>query len=185
MRPILTAGLYFVGLMMLSGCSVLFPPRETEVHDFSGFGKDVFSNLIRDIFSYNQHGKNIDIKFHRDLGPASSKGVAGIDKAHFMHFQNVTKRSREFWLGKSRTQVEEIFTQAGGRCMPPKASAKEKSLYCDVQRKWTRKGLAVPVSWSHVEFNLAHTFALSERTQVIGLDLKFIFLTKYPPLDIK
>ena len=188
MSNILNASLCFSMLALLGGCSVLFPFTPAETHDFSALGKDVFSNLIREIYSYDQHGRSIDIKFHRDTGPASSKGIAGIDKAHFTHFQNVTKRSREFWLRKSQTQVEEIFTAAGGRCLPPKTGPTgptEKYFYCEVIRQWTRAGLAVPESWSRVEMNMAHTFALSEADQVIGLHLKFILLTKYPPLNIK
>lgn len=185
MRPILKTSLCFSIVALLAGCSVLFPFTPHATYDFSALGKDVFSNLVRDVYSKRQ--SQVHIKFHRDTGPFARTIVVREYMSDETHNLNVTIRLRNFWMGKSRAEVEGIFTQAGGRCLPPKTGPTEKYLYCEVVRQWRQTGAHIPdgSAWSYPTEKLAHTFALSETDRVIGLNLKFIDLIKYPPLNIK
>lgn len=180
MRYVVHVGIYFIGLTLLSGCGFVSRSTLDSEHDFSSLGKDVFSNVVREAFS--MHPPLLEIKFHRDTGPHTRTIVERKYMSVETHNLNVTVRLRNFWMGKSRTEVKEVFSEAGGQCRALKSNFKEQRLYCDVMRQWKLTGWSVPkdVSWSHQRSKLMHNFVLSDTDQVIGLDLRFKDLTEYP-----
>ena len=180
MRHVLKVGFYFLSLALLGGCSYLFRPTLDSQYDFSSLGTDVFSYFVREAFG--RYPPLHQINFHRDTGPYTRTIISRQFMSVETHNLNTTVRLRNFWMGKSRAEVEELFSQAGGQCRELKSNFKEKRLYCDVIRQWKLTGWSVPegVSWSRQKWKLVHGFFLSGVNQVIGLNLRFENLTEYP-----
>lgn len=152
-----------LGTAMLAACMTVPVSQD----DFSGMGNDFFSNLIK-----KREGGRYD---RGDATLGRSYGVSMIDP------QEVKKKSEDFFLGKTSTEVMETFKQSQGQC---ESVSQADRLTCDVVRKWSLKTigrLGGPTIRKTMvpEVRFLYRFALSETRAIIGIEVEILDLTKF------
>lgn len=137
--------------------------------DLSILGNDVFSNLIR--ASYMETVPN-----YKNIHGAYVKAPSGYSRIDKIKAQEI---SRGTMRGKTAQEVIETFKHEGGSCKP---FALEKSLVCEVVRKWKLKNIGAPFdtsNWSDPAAKLLYRFVLSELDVVVDLELDIIEATEF------
>lgn len=158
------AGLPVLLLFTLAACMWMPAARD----DFSVLGNDPFSNLIR------------EARFEKgDPNTGRNVGVSRIDA------QKATQLARELLLGKTSSNVIELFDQEGGHCLPLVSATKEKRLTCEVSRQWKLKNIGAPFdtrNWSKPAAKLIFKMALSDTDTLVDLELDVVDITIRKPI---
>lgn len=130
-------------------------------NDFSEMGKDYFSVLIKDAGSESS-------------GP---HGFIGVDQT------KVKQRAKSFFLGRSESEVEDLFNKFGSGCKTVTENTKVPLLECEVSRWWKLKKVIFlshdtedPL-WPVPGAKLAFQFSLSPSGEILNISVNFIDIT--------
>lgn len=166
-RTVIFKSMLFLGIVVLTACMWVPAARD----DLSVLGNDEFSNLIREAYSENVP-RHESIRGHAGV----TNGFSRIDREKA---QEIARRTMQ---GKSRKDVIETFKREGGFCTN---SPKEKTLVCEVVRKWKLMNIGAPIdtsNWSDPAAKLVYRFVLSETDVVDDLELNIIDTTEHKPI---
>lgn len=134
-------------------------------NDYSAMRNDFFSDLIRE-GEYDRGDPTLSRNY----------GVGMIDP------QKIKKKSNDFFLGKTSTEVMNTFSQEQGYC---ESLTHMHILTCNVVRSWNLKtvGRGEPTIRKTMKPKamLLYRFALSESDNIIGIEVEVKDFTKFYP----